>query len=212
MTFGVITVARPMSLGVMAKILAVTRWEPDAYGRLAQAASELFAERGFEQTTVEDIAARAGLTKRTFFRHFADKREVLFAGGEEFKERFVRTLAAVPAEVAPLEAVAVSLEAAGAALQTRAVFARERQAIIAANPELQERELVKLAGISAALAASLRERGVEEPAASLTAEAGMGVFRVAFEQWVTDPAPKPRDLPARIRESLDALRVVAAAR
>jgi AcrR family transcriptional regulator len=188
----------------------VTRWEPNAYGRLAQAALELFGERGFEQTTVEDIAKRAGLTKRTFFRHFSDKREVLFGGGDELKELFVRSLAAAPASAAPMDAVAVSLEAAGAELQGRAEFARQRQAVIAANAELQERELVKLASIADALADTLRRRGVEEPAASLTAEAAIAVFRIAFERWVA--AGDERDLPELIRESMAALRAVAAAR
>jgi AcrR family transcriptional regulator len=183
------------------------RWEPNARGRLEQAALELFAERGFDQTTVEDIAARAGLTKRTFFRHYADKREVLFGGGGQFQELFVTSLAGASASATPLEAVAVSLEAAGAMLQERRDFARRRQRVIAANPELQERELVKLASIAAALAAGLRERGVHEPEASLTAETAMAVFRVAFERWVA--ADEHRTLPDLLRESLDALRAVA---
>jgi AcrR family transcriptional regulator len=193
----------------MGIIGAVSRWEPNARGRLAQAALELFGERGFEQTTVEDIAQRAGLTKRTFFRHFADKREVLFGGGEELQQVFVDALAAAPASATPLEAVAAGLEAAGAVLQERRAFARRRQVVVAGNAELRERELVKLASISAALADGLRRRGVEEPAASLTAETAMAVFRVAFEHWATDDdAP---ELPQVIRTSLDAVRAVTAA-
>jgi AcrR family transcriptional regulator len=184
------------------------RWEPNARGRLEQAALDLFGERGFEQTTVEDIASRAGLTKRTFFRHFSDKREVLFGGGEQFQELFVSSLAGAPASAAPLDAVAVSLEAAGAMLQERRPFARRRRLVIAANAELQERELVKLASVAAALAGALRERGVAEPEASLTAEAGIAVFRVAFERWVD--ADEERDLVELIRESLEVLRGVAA--
>lgn len=188
----------------------MTRWEPNARGRLEQAALELFGERGFEQTTVEDIATRAGLTKRTFFRHFSDKREVLFGGGEEFQELFVHGLAAAPASAAPIDAIAVSLEAVGAAFQDRRELARRRQLVIAANAELQERDLVKLASIAAALADALRKRGVEEPAASLAAEAAIAVFRIAFERWVA--AADQRDLPELIRESLEALRTVAASR
>jgi len=186
----------------------VSRWEPNARDRLALAALELFEERGFERTTVEDIATRAGLTKRTFFRHFSDKREVLFAGGEDFKAVFVDALAAVAPTVAPIDAVAVSLEAGGAALQDRLEFARRRQQVISANAELQERELVKLASIATALAEGLRQRGVEEPAASLTAEAGIAVFRIAFERWVT--APDDREFGELILESLQALRAVTA--
>ncbi len=185
-------------------LLAMSRWEPDARGRLQQAALELFGERGFERTTVEDIANRAGLTKRTFFRHFSDKREVLFDGAGEFRERFVTSLAGAPASAAPIDAVAMSLAAAGAAFEGRHEFARQRQRVIAANAELQERELVKLASIAAGLADTLRARGVDEPEASLTAEAAIAVFRIAFERWVA--ADDERDLPELIRESLDALR------
>jgi AcrR family transcriptional regulator len=189
---------------------AVTRWEPNPRGRLEQAALELFGERGFEQTTVEDIATRAGLTKRTFFRHFSDKREVLFGGGDEFQQLFVDSLAGAPASAAPLEAIALTLETVGAAFRDRREFARRRQLVIAANAELQERELVKLASVAAALADGLRERGVGEPGASLTAETAIAVFRNAFDRWVA--AADHRDLPELIRESLDALRAVAAGR
>jgi AcrR family transcriptional regulator len=184
------------------------RWEPDARGRLAEAAFALYAERGFEQTTVAEIAARAGLTERTFFRHFADKREVLFAGSSELQDLLVRTLDATPEEMAPIDAVAVALAAAGALLQQRREHARRRQSIIAANAELQERELIKLASLAAALADTLRRRGVAEPTASLAAEAGIAVFRIAFERWVA--GPDERVLTEHIRESFDQLRAVTA--
>ena len=188
----------------------VTRWEPNARGRLEQAALELFGEHGYEQTTVDDIARRAGLTKRTFFRHFADKREVLFGGADEFKQLFVDGLTGAPASAAPLEAIAVTLEAVADAFHDRRELARRRQRVIMANAELQERELVKLAGVAAALAAALRERGVAEPAASISAETAVAVFRNAFERWVA--AADRRELPELIGESLDALRGVTAGR
>ncbi len=191
-------------------IRCVTRWEPNARGRLELAALELFGERGFVQTTVNDIATRAGLTKRTFFRHFSDKREVLFGGGDEFRQLFVDSLAGVPASAAPLEAIAVTLETVGASLRDRREFARRRQLVIAANAELQEREHVKLASVAAALAHTLRQRGVTEPAASITAETAIAVFRNAFERWVV--AADQRDLPELIRESLEALQAVTAGR
>jgi len=188
----------------------VSRWKPDAYGRLQQAALELFIEQGFEQTTVEQIAARAGLTKRTFFRYFPDKREVLFGGGEELRQQFVDAVAAAPDDAAPLDAVARALDAAGASFAERRPFARQRQRAIAGSVELQERELVKLASIATAVGAALRERGVEEPLASLTAETAIAVFKVAFERWVAPEQP-PGELTALIREALDELRAVAAA-
>ena len=208
MTFGVITVAGSRHLVPSLMIWCMARWEPNARGRLEQAALELFDERGFDQTTVEDIATRAGVTKRTFFRHFPDKREVLFGGGDEFKRSFVDSLADAPASATSLEAIATTLETVGAALQDRHEFARRRQLVIAANAELQERELVKLASVAATLADSLRDRGVAEPAASITAETAIAVFRNAFERWVA--AADQQDLPALIRESLKALQAVTA--
>ena len=157
------------------------RWEPDSRGRLEQAALALYGERGFEQTTVAEIAARAGLTERTFFRHFADKREVLFAGAGSLQDLLVSALTGTPDSAAPIDAIAAALQAAGAVLQERRQYALQRQAVIAANAELREREVIKLASLASALANALRRRGVKEPAASLTAEAGIAVFKVAFE-------------------------------
>jgi AcrR family transcriptional regulator len=187
----------------------MSRWEPDARGRLERAAMELYIERGFEQTTVAEIAARAGLTERTFFRHFADKREVLFWGQGLLQELILGAMAKALESAPPIDAIAVALEAAGAALEERREAARQRQAVIVANPELQERELIKLATLSSAMADVLRQRGVTEPAASLAAEAGIAVFRVAFERWVS---ASDRDLPHFIRESLDELKAVTAVR
>jgi AcrR family transcriptional regulator len=184
------------------------RWEPNARGRLEQAALELYGERGFEQTTVAEIAERAGLTERTFFRHFADKREVLFSGAGSLQELLVTTLAEAPDSLGPIDAVAAALEAVGALFKGRRDFARQRQRIIADNVELRERELIKLATLSAALADTLRRRGVAEPAASLTADAGIAVFRIAFERWVAET--NRQELSAIIRESLDELKAVTA--
>src|SRR6266571_6238991 len=158
----------------------MARWAKDSSGRLQQAAMELYSERGFERTTVAEIARRAGLTERTFFRHFADKREVLFAGAGTLQEFLVSTVADAPDSVAPIDAVAAALGAAGALLQERREYARQRQAVIAANAELRERELIKLASLASAMADVLRQRGVPDPAASLAAEAGIAVFRIAF--------------------------------
>jgi AcrR family transcriptional regulator len=188
----------------------VTRWEPNARGRLEQAALELFGERGFEQTTVAEIAQRAGLTERTFFRYFTDKREVLFSGAASLQELLVNTVASAAESAAPIDAVAAALEAAGGVLQERREFALRRQSVIAANAELQERDLIKLASLATALADTLRRRGVNDPNASLTAEAGIAVFRVAFERWVSET--DQRDLPQLIRESLDQLKAVTAGR
>ena len=188
----------------------MSRWEPDARGRLERAALELYSERGFEQTTVAEIAARAGLTERTFFRHFADKREVLFGGAGSLQDLLVSTLASTPDSMAPIDAVAAAFEAAAACSEERREYSGLRQAVIAANADLHERELVKLATLSAALAGTLRQRGVADPAASLTAEAGVAIFKIAFECWVSEA--NHQGLAELIRESLDELKAVTAGR
>ena len=188
----------------------VGRWEPDAQGRLERAAMDLYVERGFDSTTVADIAERAGLTERTFFRYFADKREVLFGGSAILAELLGQQVSDAPGTAAPIDVVASALEAAGALIQERGEWSARRQAVIAANPELRERELIKLASLGSALAEALRRRGVKEGTATLTAEAGIAAFKVGFERWVKQPTK--RNLPRLIRESLDQLKAVTAGR
>jgi AcrR family transcriptional regulator len=165
---------------------------------------ELYGENGFESTTVAEIAERAGLTERTFFRHFADKREVLFWGAAALQEFLVSNVDAAPVSVPPIEALTSALGAAADDFfEDRRDRVRLRQAIIAANTELQERELIKLASLASALADALRRRGIGEPASSLAAEAGIAVFKIAFEGWVHDE--HGRTLSQVIRESMDEL-------
>jgi AcrR family transcriptional regulator len=184
------------------------RWEPNARGRLERAAMELFVSRGFEQTTVTEIAERAGLTQRTFFRYFADKREVLFGGGAALQDLFVQAVGDAPASAAPIDIVIAAIQEGGAHIEGRGEYSRQRQAVIAANPELQERELIKLATLALAIAGALRERGVTEPTASLAAEAGVAVFRIGFDRWHTEGCR--RALPEIMRECFDELRAVTA--
>ncbi|RKH71487.1 TetR family transcriptional regulator [Corallococcus interemptor] len=184
------------------------RWEPNARDRLAQAAMTLFQENGYDRTTVEEIAARAGLTERTFFRYFADKKEVLFGGSEALHERIVTCIADTPPGTAPLDAVAAALESMTPFFKDRRDHARARQSLLAVHAELRERELIKLASLASASAAALRKRGVTEPAASLAGEAGIAVFKVAFERWLEDP--KAQDLSRHIQLGLDELRAVTA--
>ena len=189
----------------------MTRWEPNARGRLELAALELYSERGYDQTTVAEIARRAGLTERTFFRHFADKREVLFYGSGMLQEGLVQGIEEAPAGLPPIDAIGGSLEGVAGALEERRELARRRQAIVAATPELQERELIKLATLSAALAGALRRRGVPDPGASLAAEAGIAVFRVAFQHWVgQSDDPGGQTLAQLIRQSLAELKSITA--
>jgi AcrR family transcriptional regulator len=176
---------------------SMARWEPDASGRLVEAAMQLYRERGFDRTTVADIAARAGLTERTFFRYFADKREVLFSGSGRLQELLVDQVASAPASLPPIDVVARALSQTASFFEPRRDFARQRHALIVAHAELQERELIKLAALAAAIGAALRRRGVAASAASLAAEAGMTIFKRAFEAWVGDG--KKRDLGFHVR-------------
>jgi AcrR family transcriptional regulator len=189
---------------------AMARWEPDARGRLEKAAMELFQERGYVRTTVEDIAARAGLTERTFFRYFTDKREVLFSGAKELEKGIVERIERTLPEASPLDAVVAAFESAAAQLQDRRNlrFVRARYALVTKHGEIQERELIKLASLAVAVTKALHARGVSEPAASLAAEAGLAVFKIGFERWVS--GKKPHDFAAHIRVALEALKAVAA--
>lgn len=180
------------------------RWEPDTRNRLSEAALALFEEKGFEATTVAEIAERAGLTKRTFFRYFSDKREVLFAGTEEFEKTFVDGVRGASDSASPLEAIEAGLEGVAGYLQGRREFAPRRQAVLDANPELQERERTKMAMLASAGSAALRDRGVAEPAATLAGETGAVTLRTAFTEWIA--ADGKGDLAEMIRETIAGFR------
>jgi len=187
------------------------RWEPGARERLREAALQLYATRGFDETTVADIADAVGLTERTFFRHFGDKREVLFGGQEVLERSFVAGVAGAPAAVPPLAVVASSIVAACEFFtDDRRAHSRLRQGVIAANAELRERELLKMASLAAALAAALHERGEAEPSATLSAESGVTVFRVAYEQWIREGDERAlTDIVSEIFAELGALTAAA---
>jgi AcrR family transcriptional regulator len=182
----------------------MARWQPNARGRLRQAALELYGEHGFDQTTVAQIAERAGLTERTFYRHFSDKREVVFSG--EVQRVLVGAVADAPASMTPIEAVTAGLDGAGAVLDERRDMTRRRQAVIAANPSLQQREQIKYATIAADLADALRGRGIEPSSASLAGDVGVAVFRAAFERWIDEG--EQREFGRIARDTLDELAAV----
>ncbi|VXB49622.1 TetR family transcriptional regulator [Microbacterium sp. 8M] len=164
------------------------RWEPDAAGRLRTAALELFEEVGFDQATVAEISERAGVTSRTFFRYFADKQEVLFAGSENLGIEMAAALTAAPADASARRALDAALDQAASLLTSRADFARRRHAVVSSNPALRERETMKMDRLTETLAAALRDRGVADPLAIMTAHVGVAAFRVAFDAWAQDPA------------------------
>ena len=163
----------------------MVRWEPGTPERLQQAALDLFATRGYEQTTAREIAESVGLTERTFFRHFSDKREVLFHGQDVFVEAFLAGLDTTAPDAPPIELVAAALRSAASLFpDERRSHSRVRQAVIDNNPALQERELHKLANLAATIAGALRARGVDPLAATLAAQSGTSVFGIAFAQWI----------------------------
>jgi AcrR family transcriptional regulator len=201
-----VRVMRPDRLAYTAR---VSRWAPDARERLETAALDLFAENGYEDTTVAQIADRAGLNRATFFRHFADKREVLFGGEDVLAELFADGIRAAPPEATLTEFLRAALGAAGVAMTPQQrVKAAQRVLVVAANTEVQERGLLKHARIARSISAALRERGADELTARLGAEVGMLAFSVAVERWMGSDDGEP--FPVHAAAALNDLRVRAA--
>jgi AcrR family transcriptional regulator len=188
----------------------VARWEPNTRERLVRAAAELFAEQGYDATTVSGIADRAGgLSKMTFFRHFPDKREVLFTGQDMMGRLLADAIAAAPGPATPLQAVAAGLDAI-AALHTndRREFAVRLRAVIVGNAELLERAAFKRFALTEAMTTALEKRGVPDPTAGLAAELGIRAYYRAYEQWSVSPSEQT--LTDFTRRSLDELRAASA--
>lgn len=177
----------------------------EARRRLQQAALELFQERGYDATTTAEIAARAGVTERTFFRHFPDKREALFDGEAEFRDALAAGVLAAPADAGPLAALRAAFASVEPMLARNRGFSEPRQAVIAQSPALQERVLTKTAGLTAALAAALRRRGVAPAAATLAAQVGMAAFSHAIALWIEHPDAPMDTYLARAFEDLRGL-------
>ncbi len=184
--------------------VSMPRWQPNAREQLTRAALSLFAERGYENTTVVNIAERAGLGKTTFFRYFRDKREVLF--GADALVDVDGEIAAAPAGASSIEAVAAALDAAGAQAFTpaRREILALRQSVIDANPELQEREALKSIALTAAMTDALRRRGVPDLTSSVTAQLGTLTLKIAFDRWIAaantvDFAPLARQVLSEVR-------------
>ena len=176
------------------------RWDPQAAERLTAAAMALFVERGYDNVTVAQIAEHAGLTRRTFSRYFADKRDVLFAGSEELPAAMAGAVLAADPQLSPYEALVTGIAEIGARLADRvAPLAAQRRSVVAASPELQERSRTKFAEVSDALAGALAERGADASCARLLADVGVAIFQAGFGRWVDDP--RAASLSARIRET-----------
>lgn len=182
----------------------MARWPAGARDRLQRAAIELIAAQGYDRTTVAEIAGHAELTERTFYNYFADKREAVFAGQDEFVAVVVEAVHAQPLDRAPMDTATAALAATSEWFDQRREPALLRQRVIDAHPELQERELSKLAGLSTAIARALQDRGIPTSDATLVAAAGVAAFQVAFAQWIDDPGAG--DLAERIRSAVNDLR------
>ena len=168
------------------------RWEPNTRERLERAALALFVEHGYDATTVAEIADRAGLTKSTFFRHFADKREVLFGGEEPLAERFAEAIRTSPPEATAVDCLAAVLATAAQTFTLeRHDLAVQRRSAITANSDLQERQLLKRARLSSTITGALRDRGVDETTASLAAEMGVLAFGTAYCLWAEPENQRP---------------------
>lgn len=161
----------------------------DARRRLQQAALELYQEHGFDQTTAADIAERAGVNTRTFFRHFPDKREVLFDGEADLRAALARYVGEAPDGLTPAEVLLHAFREAAHILEDNRAFSEPRLALIAATPTLRERDLAKGAAIAASLAEALRRRGVDHRLADLAAHTAWATFHHAAQNWIDDPKP-----------------------
>jgi AcrR family transcriptional regulator len=178
------------------------RWAPDSRGRLQEAAMKLFIERGYENVTVADIAERAGLTKRSFFNHFADKREVFFAQADVLEARVVAALAEADG-AHPLDAAVAAYAEAGAEMEGFADLVRARREIVDSSSELRERELAKMASLTTSVAAALAARGVEARDAFFAAQAATTIYMTATDDWARDPQ---HGIAAALQDALVALR------
>ncbi|OPX11482.1 TetR/AcrR family transcriptional regulator [Mycobacterium sp. AT1] len=165
----------------------MVRWEPGTRERLQDAALELFAARGYEQTTATEIAQAVGLTERTFFRHFTDKREVLFHGQQALTDAFLAGLHDAPPDASPIDLAVSALRSSASFFDDeRRSHSRLRQSVIDANPALQEREALKLVGLGRALGGALRDCGVDDMTADVAAQLAVMAFGIAFAHWIAE--------------------------
>ena len=148
----------------------------------------LFLERGYENVTVAEIAAQAGLTKRTFFNHFADKREIFFVGAAAFRASVTEHLDQADPGLSPVDAAVTALTGAGRGIAAYREYAPAVRGLIASSSELQERDLIKTASITSALIDGLRRRGVAARPASFAARAAVTAYTTAWDDWVAQPA------------------------
>lgn len=174
--------------------------------RLQEAALELYRERGYDGATTAEIAARAGVTERTYFRYFADKREVLFDEDARLRPMLIAAVAEAPAGQAPLDVLMGAFRAIEGLLKENRPFTEPRQEIIARTPALWERAEAKSASLTILLSTELQRRGVDPKLATLAARTGMAAFGYAAQAWFENPA---RTLEDHLQQASTALKALA---
>lgn len=166
----------------------------------------MYAERGFDGTTTAEIAARAGVNHRTFFRHFPDKREVLFDGETDLRDALVQAITEAPEDLSPFGVLLAAFRVGARILEENRPFSSPRLKIIAATPALRERDLSKGAMLSSAIARALRQRGIPDGLADLASKTGWVTFHHAAEVWIDDPS---QSLDAYLTQAFDDLHELA---
>jgi len=189
----------------------MARWQPGARERLVVAAVDLFTEQGYDATTVAQIAERAGLTNSTFFRYFADKRELLVAGQDTLSTLLAEGISQAPENATPLEAVAAGIQrASGEMGPTNRELRPRLKAAVAASTELQERDALKSVGLATAMTAALVARGIPDPTAHLAAELGVLAFKRGYAHWSEDHHATNAPLAPYTLSALNELRAATA--
>jgi AcrR family transcriptional regulator len=177
----------------------------DVRRRMREAALELFLDKGYDGTTAAEIAERAGVTERTFFRHFPDKREVLF-NEAELGSRIDAAIAKAPPKLGPIEVVVWAYQSLAPMFEENLRFAEPGQAVIARTPALQERQLAKAASITFTITEALRRRGTSPRLAGLAATTGMAITAHGLQTWLQDPSSP---LAAHLAEAFQSLKALS---
>jgi len=187
----------------------MARWDPDAEGRLRQAAIELFIEHGYAAVTITQIAERAGLTRRSYFRYFPDKREVLFAGSEKLITAVAQGLETTDRSAPPLVRIIAMFEDVGEQMIKYLGHAADRRTIIASSTELTERDRTKMAAVAEALTARLVAEGQDRPLAALAGRVGVDLFQSAFDRYLDD-SRSTRNWPFHLARAVEDLTILSA--
>lgn len=166
----------------------MVRKAENARERFESAAFRLFDEKGYAVTTVPEIAEKAGLTERTFYRYFTDKREVMFWRAGDHQASITNEIARAPTSLHPLTIVAHAFETVAPFIDGHRPIVKLRQRLISEHSDLHERELMKLHTLASAIDLALQQRNVQPSLSRIVAEIGTAIWKVALENWRADGA------------------------